>query len=61
MAVENKPRMRSLLYLHMDDTTNGNRAPLAKPTVRYSRGLTVVLGLLVLYIVGSFILTSLGI
>lgn len=61
MSLENKPQMRSLLYLHMNDTTNGNRAPLAKAPVRYSRVLTVIFGLFVTYLIGSFILTSLGI
>ncbi len=61
MRLENKPQMRSLLYLHMNDATNGNRAPFPKSSIRYSYVLTVLLGFLITYIIGSFILASLGI
>jgi len=58
---QTKPRMRSLLYLHLDDTTNGTRPPFIKQSPRYSRWLIVLLSLFAVYVVSSVVLFNLGV
>ncbi len=48
MEHQSKPLMRSLMYLHLNHTTNGNRAPLVvqKPKILLSTIFSWVLALL---------------
>lgn len=58
---QTKPRMRSLLYLHLDDTTNGTRPPFIKQSPRHSRWLIVLLSLFAVYVASSLVLSYLGV
>ena len=60
MQEQSKPLMRSLMYLHMNQTTNGSRAPLAvnEPRFRLST-FFIWLGILwLLYFVAAIVITN---
>ena len=59
MEHQSKPLMRSLMYLHMNQTTNGNRAPLVpEKTRRHSTWLVWVLYLIIAYLLVALIITN---
>jgi hypothetical protein len=59
MEEPSKPLMRSLMYLHLNHTTHGSRAPMMpdKPT-RHSSWLIVFLVLMVVYLLAALIITN---
>ena len=60
MQQQNKPLMRSLMYLHMNQTTNGSRPPLIveKPRVTISTVLSWVLVLMAVYFILVLAITN---
>lgn len=60
MQQQNKPLMRSLMYLHMNQTTNGSRPPLIveKPGFTLSTALIWVLVVMAVYFVSVFAYTN---
>ena len=59
MQQQSKPLMRSLMYLHMNHTTHGSRAPFVpEKTTRHSSWLVVLLALMVVYLLAALIITN---
>lgn len=59
MEHQSKPLMRSLMYLHMNQTTNGNRAPIVpEKTRRHSTWLVWVLYFIIAYLLVALIITN---
>ena len=59
MQRQSKPLMRSLMYLHMNHTTHGSRAPFVpEKTTRHSSWLVVLLALMVVYLLAALIITN---
>ena len=59
MERQSKPLMRSLMYLHMNHTTHGSRAPFVpEKTTRHSSWLVVLLALMVVYLLAALIITN---